>query len=98
MKMRISIVILVVVCAGLLIALIATKKSADDLRKKDADTILDFSNQLTGAHASLDDLRQVNLMLTNDIASSRQVLLSLSNNFTETSDALTATKTSLQAA
>jgi chromosome segregation ATPase len=98
MKMKIGIVILVAICAGLVIALIATKKSADDLRKKDADTILDFSNQLTGATASLDDLRQVNLMLTNDIAANHQVLLTLSNDFTETSNTLTQTKASLQTA
>ena len=43
-------------------------------RKKDADAILDFSNQLTTASASLDELRQVNLMLTNDLDVSRQEL------------------------
>ena len=75
MKTKIGIVILVVVCAGLLIALIATKKQADDQHKKDADAILEFSNQLITANINLDDLRQVNLMLTNDLAATRQALI-----------------------
>jgi chromosome segregation ATPase len=98
MKTKIGIIVLVAICAGLVIALIATKKSADDLRKKDADAILDFSNQLTTANASLDDLRQVNLMLTNDLANSRDALLTLSNNLMETSGELTDTKASLESA
>ena len=58
--------------------------------------MLDFSNQLTTATANLDDLRQVNLMLTNDLATSRQAVLSLSNSFNETSNALNDTKSLLQ--
>jgi monoamine oxidase len=75
MKTKLGIVILVVVCVGLVIALVVGKKQADTQRKKDADAILDFSNQLTTASASLDELRQVNLMLTNDLAGSRQEAL-----------------------
>ncbi|HEY3932695.1 MAG TPA: hypothetical protein VGM58_10045, partial [Verrucomicrobiae bacterium] len=68
MKTRTGIVILIVVCVGLVVALLLIKKQADDEQKKDADAMLDFSNQLTTATANLDDLRQVNLMLTNDLA------------------------------
>lgn len=96
MKTKIGIVVLVVMCVGLVVALIAVKKSADDQRKGDADAILDFSNQLTTANINLDDLRQVNLMLTNDLATSRQLTQTLSNNLTETSGTLAATKSSLQ--
>jgi predicted RNase H-like nuclease (RuvC/YqgF family) len=98
MNIKIVIVILAAVCAGLVIALVATKKQAGEQTQKAADAILDFSNQLTTANVNLDDLRQVNLMLTNDIAASHEALLALSNNFTETSGALTETKASLQSA
>jgi chaperonin cofactor prefoldin len=98
MKTKIGIVILAAVCVGLLIALIATKKAADDQRKSDEDHILDFSNQLVTAHTSLDDLNQVNLMLTNDLDASRQSFVELSNNLDETSNTLTETKASLQGA
>jgi chromosome segregation ATPase len=98
MKLKIGIVILAVVCVGLLIALVATKKAADDQRKSDEDHILDFSNQLVAAHTSLDDLNQVNLMLTNDLATSRQAIEDVSNNLAETSSVLADTKASLQGA
>jgi chromosome segregation ATPase len=102
MKMKIGIVILAVVCVGLAIALFATKKQADDQRKSDDDHILDFSNQLVTASENLDDLRQVNLKLTNDIAMSQQQTLQLSNSYVEAtgalSNSLASTKSSLQAA
>src|ERR1700719_4627135 len=88
MKIKTGIVILIVACVGLVIALLVVKKQADDTRKKDADAILDFSNQLTTATVNLDDLRQVNLMLTNDLATTHQEMLSLSNSFNDTKSLL----------
>ena len=98
MKIKLGIVILAVACGGLAIALFATKKAADERLKTDAYAILDFSNQLVAATANLDELRQVNLMLTNDLAGSRQEALTFSNQFTETSGTLASTKASLQSA
>jgi chromosome segregation ATPase len=98
MKTKLGIVILAVACGGLGIALFATKNAADERLKKDADAILDFSNQLVAATANLDELRQVNLMLTNDLAGSRQEALTFSNQFTETSGMLASTKATLQSA
>jgi peptidoglycan hydrolase CwlO-like protein len=98
MKTKIAIVILAVICVGLLIALLATKKQSDDLHMSDTDTILDFSNQLTTANTSLDDLRQVNLMLTNDVVTTHQALDSVSNNLVSTTATLDATKASLESA
>ena len=50
------------VAVGLLIALFATKKQADDQRAKDADGDSgDLSNQLDTASLNLNDQRQVNL-------------------------------------
>jgi len=96
MKTKAGMVVLIVVCVGLIVALFATKKAMDDRVRKDADAIIDFSNQLTTATANLDELRQVNLMLTNDLASSRQEALTFSNQFTEASGTLADTKASLQ--
>ena len=98
MKTKLGIVILAVACGGLAIALFATKNAADERLKKDADAILEFSNQLVAATANLDELRQVNLMLTNDLAGSRQEALTFSNQFTETSGMLASTKATLQSA
>jgi len=98
MKTKLGIVILAMACGGLAIALFATKNTSDERLKKDADAILDFSNQLVNANKTLDDYRQVNLTLTNDLAGSRQEALTFSNQFIETSGTLAGTKASLQSA
>ncbi len=98
MKLKIGIVILVVACIGLLIALNATKKSAEVQRKQDTAAILDFSNQLDSANINLNDLRQVNLMLTNDLSALQQVAETLSNNLTAAASTLSTTKESLATA
>ncbi|HEX3890396.1 MAG TPA: hypothetical protein VHX90_06040, partial [Verrucomicrobiae bacterium] len=96
--MKIGAAVLVAICIVLAIVLVVVRNQADDQQKKSADTILDLSNQVTVASGKLDDLRQVNLMLTNDLASSRQETVTISNNLVETSGTLTATKASLQSA
>src|SRR5450432_2695709 len=88
MKMRIGVVVLIVACVVLVIAVIATRKQASNQRKTDVDTILDFSNQWVETSGKVDELRQVDLMLTNDLAASRQTLMTLSNQFVETSESL----------
>ncbi len=105
MKTKLGIVILAVACGGLAIALFATKKAADERLNKDADAILEFSNQLVVAAANLDKLRQINLMLTNDLAGSRhdlagsrQEALTFSNQFTETAGKLASIKASFKSA
>ena len=98
MKTQLGIVILVAVCVGMIVALVAEKKSADTQQKSASDTIFDFSNQLTTASASLDELRQVNLMLTNDLDASRQTLTTLSNQYVATSASLSNTTVALKTA
>jgi len=96
MKTKLGMVILAVACAGLAIALFATKRVADERLKNDASAILDFSNQWVNASEKIDDLRQVNLTLTNDLAVSRQEAVTFSNQFVETSGALADTNAALQ--
>ena len=96
MKIKVGLIVLIVTCIGLVVALLTTKMAMDDQVRKDTDAIIDFSNQLTTATGNLNELRQVNLMLTNDLASSRQESLTYSNQFTEVSGTLADTKASLQ--
>ena len=96
MKTKLGVVILAAALAGLLMALFAMKHTADERFKKDTDAILDFSNQLVTARANLDELGQVNLKLTNDLAASHEESLTFSNQFAETSGALANTRASLQ--
>ncbi len=96
MKTTLGIIILALACGGMMVALFAMKQAADDRFKKDTDAILDFSNQLVTARAGLDELGQVNLRLTNDLAASHQEALVFSNQFTEASGALTTARSSIQ--
>jgi chromosome segregation ATPase len=98
MKTQLGVVILVVVCVGLVVALVAGRKRADNQQKKNTATILDFSNQLTTANLSLDDLRQVNLVYSNDLDASRQTLTILSNQYVTTSVSLSNTTAALKTA
>jgi len=96
MKTKLALIILAVACGGMMVALFAMRKAADDRFKKDTDAILDFSNQLASARDSLNDLGQVNLRLTNDLAASHQEALTFSNQYTEASGTLVVTRASLQ--
>lgn len=98
MKIKISMVILAVVCAGLAVALVATKTQSHKQLNEAADKIFDISNQLATANENLDDLRQVNLRLTNDLASVEQQASRLSNSLNEASGALASAKATLQGA
>ena len=105
MKIKIAIVILVVACVGLGIALFATKKQSDEQHATDVSSIIDFSNQVVNANIQLNDFRQTNLALTNDLAASQHELATaqqqadqLSNSLAAASAALDSTKETLASA
>ena len=91
-------VILILACAGLVIALVMTQKNIDDQRKQKDATIMEFSNDLVNANDELNDLRQVNLTLTNDLSASRQEIVALSNQVLTISDNLSNSDTQLKSA
>jgi chromosome segregation ATPase len=96
MKTKLGVVILAAALIGLFIALLAMKRSAEERFKRDADAILDFSNQVVTARANLDELGQINLKLTNDLAASREESMTFSNQFAETTGVLASARSSLQ--
>jgi len=98
MKMKFVIVALTVICAGLAVALIASKNTTGDQLKNNSAAILDFSNQLVTAGENLDELRQVNLRLTNDLAAVQRQASRLSNSLNEASSGLATAKATLQGA
>jgi len=105
MKIKIAIIILAVACAGLGIALITIKKQAKDQQTQDAATISDLSGQVVNAKKQIDELGQVTLTYSNDLASSRQQLslseqqlAQLSNNLASAAATLTETRSSLTSA
>jgi uncharacterized protein YoxC len=91
-------IILILACAGLVVALIITQKHIDQQQKENADKILYFSNEVVQADGELDDLRQVNLMLTNALNSSREQLSDMSNQVVMISGSLSNSDTQLKSA
>jgi chromosome segregation ATPase len=91
-------VILILVCAGLVIALVMTQKNIDEQKIKNEQAIDDYSNQVVQANDELNDLRQVNLQLTNDLSASREEIVALSNQVLTISDNLSNSDTQLKSA
>jgi chromosome segregation ATPase len=98
MKSKIVIVLLAVVCVGLGIGLFTVKKQGDEQHSADFSSIVDFSNQVVQANLKINDLNQINLALTNDLALSQQQVVQLSNSLVSAEAALTNNKTSLASA
>jgi len=95
MKIKVVIVILAVVCSGLVIVLVALKQQAKEQHQTDVSSIVDFSNQVVNANVKINDLDQVNLMLTNDLSLSQQQAAQLSNDLAAASATITDTKATL---
>jgi chromosome segregation ATPase len=98
MKLKMGAAVLAAICVVLAVVLIVINNQADVQQKKAAGTISDLSNQVVNANDEVIGLHQVNLMLTNDLAASRQDALTFSNNLLQASGALTETKALLQSA
>jgi chromosome segregation ATPase len=95
MKNKVVLVVLAVVCLLLLIGLFAIKKTGEEQHVADANSILELSNQVVNAGVKINDLNQVNLALTNDLASSRQQIEEISNHLATTAATLAASQTEL---
>ncbi|HEY5040628.1 MAG TPA: hypothetical protein VIK53_01345 [Verrucomicrobiae bacterium] len=98
MKIKIAIIILVVACIGLGVALFAIKKQGEDQHVKDVANVSDLSSQVVNDKKQIDDLGQVNLTLTNDLALSRQQTLDISKNLADANAGLDQTKSKLAGA
>jgi chromosome segregation ATPase len=92
MKIKVIIVILAVACLGLGIAFFVTKQQGEEQHEKDVSSINDFSNQLVGANAQLDGLRQDNLTLTNQLVADQQQLASNQQQLVSSLQQLSTTK------
>lgn len=98
MKNKIILVILAVICVVLLIGLFAIKKQSEEQHTSDASSILALSNDVVNASTKIIDLNQVNLALTNDLASSRQQLVEVSNSLATTIATLATSQSDLAGA
>jgi chromosome segregation ATPase len=83
MKNLIGVVILAVVCIGLVVALVATKNTATQEKRKDTETILFHSNQWEKTRADLEEHKQVIQNLEKDIETRKQQFGELTNKYSE---------------
>lgn len=101
MKNQIGIIILIIVCLGLGITLITSKKKAAEQQKTDANAIYSLSNSWVETRGSLEDQRKVNATLEQDLAATRkqfsEAYTDLSNRFVQVSGSLAATEATLKA-
>lgn len=97
MKNLIGVIILAALCIGLGVVLFSTKKQAEQQHTTDVNTILNHSNQLVKTSRDLEEQRQVNIMLTNDLGTVRTEFANLTNKYTQTVVTLSKTEESLKA-
>jgi len=104
MKSRIGVIFLVLICLGLGIGLVVSKKQAAQRQQQDADTKSDLSNNVAQTEGKLEEQRQVNAKLESDRTKQKIAYDELSNNFvkvtanlSQTSADLTKTEAALKA-
>jgi chromosome segregation ATPase len=95
MKNPIVAIILAVVCVGLAVVLISTKKGADTQKLKDSDTIFDLSNKVDRTTSDLNEQKQVNLSLEQTNAARRTEIAALASKLTAVSGTLSEVSTTL---
>lgn len=100
MKNRIGVIALLLICLGLLVAVVMIKKQAGDQHHEDAQRIDTLSNQWTKAEGALDEQKQVATMLQKDMDSQKKTfeksLDDLTNNYTQVSSNLAKTEATLR--
>jgi chromosome segregation ATPase len=97
MKNLIGVVVLAGVCVGLAVVLLTTKKQAAEEKRKDTETIYDLSNKVVKATDDLNEQRQVNILLTNDLVARATEMTALTNKILEVASSLVKTEESLKA-
>ncbi len=96
MKNLIGVIILAVICIGLGVALVTTKKQAATEKKQDIETISTLSNQYVTTSGKLEEQKQVNLTLEKDIATRKSEFVELTNKFSEVATTLVKTEDTLK--
>ena len=92
MKNQLGIIILILLCVGLIVALVVNQKQATTLHTEDTLTILDKSNQLVQTTSDLEEVRKVNTDLNKDLDVRKSELLTLTNHLNEVSGTLAKTE------
>lgn len=95
MKNRIGVIVLVLLCLGLGVGLIASRKQASDLQQQDLERIETLSNKWVKTSSELEEQKQVAAMYEKDLDTQKKALGELTNNFSRVSTDLTQTSAKL---
>lgn len=96
MKNQVSLILLVLLSLGLLVAWITSKKQAAQQRKDDVETIQSLSNKWISTSASLEDQKQVAAMLEKDLETQKKVMSDLTNSYAQLAGNLAQAEASLK--
>src|SRR5262249_29470498 len=95
MKNRIGAIVLILLCLGLGIGLIASRKQASDQQQQDTERIETLSNNWVKTHSELEEQKQVAAMYEKDLDTEKKAFGEMSNNFTRVSTDLSQTSAKL---
>jgi chromosome segregation ATPase len=98
MNSKVPVVVLLVLCVGLLAALVLRHNRAVTQQRADADRIRQLSDEWKNTSARLDEQVSVNSTLTNTYAATKADLERTSNLLAETKEQLTTTEKAVQTA
>lgn len=98
MKNQLGIIVLIVICVGLIVALVMNQKKATEQRNIATQTISDYSNRVLKTTADLEDTRKVNVDLNKDLDTRKSELMAMTNHLTEVATTLTKTEDALKTA
>src|SRR5438046_1341287 len=96
MNNRIGLIILILVSIGLSAALIVTQMQSARTAQEHITTIGEYSSKLVKAQVDLDEQRQVNTLLTNDLDTHKARLVEMTNQLTEVSGTLAKTEATMK--
>jgi chromosome segregation ATPase len=98
MKNQIGVIVLVVVCIGLVVAVVSIKKQDNEEKLKDSEKIYDLSNNVVKTTGALDEQRQVNVFLEQTNAARKAEIAILTNKLAQVSNTLAEVSTTLEQA
>jgi chromosome segregation ATPase len=96
MRNQLGIIVLIVVCVGLIVALVMNQKKATTQHQQDVQAITGKSNELIKTTADLEDVRKVNADLNKDLDTRKDELTTMTNRLNEVAGTLATTEQSLK--
>ena len=92
MKNQLGIIILILICVGLVVALVVNQKKATKQHTEDTTTITDKSKEVVQVTSDLEDVRKVNTELNKDLDARKSDLMLMTNQLTDVSNNLSKTE------